>query len=259
MNMKVITENSITLFDGLEPIVIHRDHPEFSSIKSYLSWEDDEGYQIALEIANPRKSVIKNIKDTNFELVGDCIYYDSYRLPDELATRIIDLISENHSVFALENFVINLLENPSFRAVQELYDFLQVAKLPITEDGHFIAYKSVTIGYKDHFTRMMDNSVGAQPTMPRNVVDEDKHRTCSNGLHFAAYEYAAMFGGSDSRLMAVKINPRDVVAIPADYNNQKGRACTYEIVEEIESGEDELADCPLYLESDSDDQYQLNL
>ena len=32
--------------------------------------------------------------------------------------------------------------------------------------------------------------------------------------------------------MILKINPKDVVAIPADYNNTKGRACTYEVVAE---------------------------
>jgi hypothetical protein len=32
--------------------------------------------------------------------------------------------------------------------------------------------------------------------------------------------------------MIVKINPKDVVAIPADYNNTKGRTCKYEVVAE---------------------------
>jgi len=32
--------------------------------------------------------------------------------------------------------------------------------------------------------------------------------------------------------MIVKINPKDVVAIPADYNNTKGRTCRYEVVAE---------------------------
>lgn len=31
----------------------------------------------------------------------------------------------------------------------------------------------------------------------------------------------------------VKINPRDVVAIPSDYNNAKGRTCKYHVVKEL--------------------------
>jgi hypothetical protein len=33
----------------------------------------------------------------------------------------------------------------------------------------------------------------------------------------------------------VKINPADVVAIPSDYANAKGRAWTYEVVDEIDN------------------------
>lgn len=28
----------------------------------------------------------------------------------------------------------------------------------------------------------------------------------------------------------VKVNPKNVVAIPSDYNNMKGRACEYEVI-----------------------------
>ena len=44
------------------------------------------------------------------------------------------------------------------------------------------------------------------------------------------------YGSRDrgNRLLAVKINPRDVVAIPTDYNNSKGRACQYHILKELD-------------------------
>ena len=68
--------------------------------------------------------------------------------------------------------------------------------------------------------------------MDRNLVDEDKDRTCSVGLHFASFNYLQHFGGS--RIVVVKINPKDVVAIPSDYNNSKGRTCCYEVIEEVQ-------------------------
>jgi hypothetical protein len=34
--------------------------------------------------------------------------------------------------------------------------------------------------------------------------------------------------------MILKINPRDVVSIPNDYNDTKGRACRYEVIDEID-------------------------
>ena len=44
-------------------------------------------------------------------------------------------------------------------------------------------------------------------------------------------EYLASFGGE--RTVIVKINPRDVISIPSDYNNSKGRACRYEVIGEL--------------------------
>ena len=39
--------------------------------------------------------------------------------------------------------------------------------------------------------------------------------------------------------MILKINPADVVSIPSDYNNSKGRACRYEVIGEIDSNPDD--------------------
>ena len=43
--------------------------------------------------------------------------------------------------------------------------------------------------------------------------------------------YLNHFGGE--RTVIVKINPRDVVSIPTDYNEAKGRACRYEVIGEL--------------------------
>jgi hypothetical protein len=81
----------------------------------------------------------------------------------------------------------------------------------------------------------MDNSVGKIVEMERNEVDDNKDRTCSSGLHFCSLGYLSHFGGE--RIMIVKINPRDVVSIPSDYNDTKGRACRYEVVGELNKEE----------------------
>ena len=241
--MNIITDHSITIFDNLKPVTVTDSHPQFDEIK-YLIQNDS--YDDALDIIDNRRAAKKAINNTGFELVGDSLYLDNYRIPDNMAERIFGLMADYCSVNPLERFFRNLLDNPSYRAVQELYGFLELSNLPITEDGHFVAYKAVNSEYRDCYTGKMDNSLGAQPTMPRNLVDEDKNRTCSTGLHFAGYHYASNFVPHNGHLMAVRINPKDVVAIPSDYNNQKGRASTYMIVGEIEDKADVLTDTPLY-------------
>ena len=56
-------------------------------------------------------------------------------------------------------------------------------------------------------------------------------QTCSYGLHFCSEGYLRHFGGD--RVVILKINPRDVVSIPTDYNNTKGRCCRYEVIGEV--------------------------
>ena len=97
-----------------------------------------------------------------------------------------------------------------------------------------MAYKAVRSDFKDIHSGTFDNSVGQTVSMPRNAVDDDKNRTCSAGLHFCSFEYLPHFAHANGHVVLVKINPRDVVAIPADYNDTKGRTCRYEVTGEYE-------------------------
>jgi hypothetical protein len=135
------------------------------------------------------------------------------------------------------------MSNPSKRAVDELYGFLEKNNLPITPDGHFLAYKKVRDDYTDVHSGTMDNGVGQIVEMERNEVDDNKDRTCSTGLHFCSQNYLNHFGGE--RIVIVKINPRDVVSIPSDYNDSKGRACRYEVIGELGVNPEDAFDKPV--------------
>ena len=45
--------------------------------------------------------------------------------------------------------------------------------------------------------------------------------------------------------MILKINPRDVVSIPSDYNDAKGRACKYEVISELAVAPQDAFDKPV--------------
>ena len=147
------------------------------------------------------------------------------------AQKLVSMYEQGFPVEPLCNFITNIMANPSNRAVEDLMKFLEYGNLPITQDGHFLAYKKVRDDYLDCHSASIDNSVGQVVSMPRNEVNDNPNQTCSHGLHFASLEYARSFSGS--RMMVVKIDPRDVVAIPVDYNNTKGRCARYEVVSEL--------------------------
>jgi hypothetical protein len=103
----------------------------------------------------------------------------------------------------------------------------------------------------------MDNSPGKIVEMERNAVDDNMHNTCSTGLHFCSKEYLPHFGNRDSgkkadRVVILKINPRDVVSIPADYNATKGRACRYEVIGELGVHPDQAFIAPVQTEAATD-------
>jgi hypothetical protein len=152
-----------------------------------------------------------------------------------MCERILDIMREGLDTTGLVKFLENVMENPSYTAVQELYLFLEANQIPITEDGHFLAWKKIRGNWKDIHSNSVDYSIGATPTMKRNEVDPDRDRTCSNGLHCAGWNYLPHFGsGSEStdRIVIVKVNPADVIAVPNDYNNAKMRVCQMEVLRE---------------------------
>ena len=76
-----------------------------------------------------------------------------------------------------------------------------------------------------------DNTPGRIVEMPREMVDPVRGNTCSQGLHVAAFKYAhSDYGNGEGHLLEVKVNPRDVVAVPPDYDNQKMRVCKYKVI-----------------------------
>lgn len=213
--------------------------------QSYTIDTDHPKYQVALDavrnknwnrfvdLVNITKQVQSYFEGTDAEIKDGSINYHGQVIHNTLTKRILSFMREGLPHEPLLNFFKNLMDNPSKRAVDELYDFLEAGELPITEDGCFLAFKNVRSNYRDIHSGKFDNSVGKVCEMPRNGVDEDKERTCSYGLHFCSIAYLPHFSDSDGgKTMIVKINPRDVVAIPADYNNTKGRTCRYEVVAE---------------------------
>lgn len=227
----VLGRDSITVYLDSKPYTINKQAHTYGMVLEAVKKGDETALRNAIDI---RTGIVNALSDNGKGKVtidGSRIMYLDREVTGLIASRIFEVIRLGFDVKPMVKFIENLMDNPSKRAVDELFGFLDVCKLPITEDGHFLAYKRVRDNYMDVHSGKFDNSVGKVLSMPRNMVDEDKNNTCSYGLHFCSYEYLDKFGGE--RIMVVKINPADVVAIPADYNNSKGRTCRYVVVDEL--------------------------
>ena len=223
----LIQGNNITVVIGNTPHTISKTHITYQKVLDAIKAGDWDTVKDTIE---PKK-VVLNYGAGNVSIQGETLYWKGKVLNTGLATRMIQMLQEGFPIEPMIEFMENLYKNPSHRAVTELYGFLEKNNLPITPDGYFLAYKKVRQNYFDVYTGTMDNSVGNVVEMDRHEVNDNKDETCSTGLHFCGQSYLNHFGGD--RVVIVKINPADVVSIPSDYNDAKGRACRYEVVGEI--------------------------
>ena len=186
------------------------------------------------------------VKDGNLYVFDEPVH-------STLANRVLSFLEAGLDCVHLFKFILKLNLNPSKRAVDELYTFLEHRALPITDNGNFLAYKAVREDYSDKYTGKFINTIDAVLEMPRNKVDDDKNVGCSYGFHAGTIEYAKQFSGGCGHIMLVEINPSDVVSIPTDCEFQKLRTCKYKVVGEYEI---DLTD-PLYasrFQTDQDDE-----
>ena len=236
----VRSSQNVTVYLDGKPHIVPAGTPQYDLALAALAAGDEAGVRDAIKI----RDAVAKLSDGIITVEDDTLFYDGKELHTSLANRIIGIVKAAGNAGPLIAFMHNLYQNPSKRAVDEVFDFLDACRLPLTPDGHFLAYKKVNSDYTSIHDGTTKNDLGTVVEMKRNEVDEDKNRTCSSGLHFCSKSYLSQFGGSGKRIIVLKINPADVVAIPADYNNAKGRAWRYEVVGELNThdGRDVVAE-----------------
>ena len=234
------------------------------------------------ELCNPAKKIEFN-SDGRFEFDGNSAMYlkgTSDPIPEFLAKRLLEYIDKKLDVEPLINFWKNTLLNPDKGVRRQLFGFLEHNGHPITDKGYFLAYKAVAVRRKydaetgeevisirydedtgERVEETLNHSMTFKPfhsgshgmtikmgdpvCMPREECDSDPDMTCSSGLHVGSMAYVEDFGHGDSVVLEVLVSPRNVVAVPSDYNNTKMRTCEYYPIA-ITNGENDN----IYLESD---------
>jgi len=253
----IMQGSQVTVVIGSKPHVVSKSHPMYQRVVEAIKAND---WETVDSIIDPKK-VVLDYGNGNISVQGDTMYWKGEEFHNSLATRMIRMLQDGFDVTPMVNFMENLMTNPSKTSVDELYGFLEKNSLPITPDGCFLAYKKIKQNYNDVYSDSVFNKPAVFITdadaerigtgfgveknvtvavenglttvsMARNRVDDNRRNLCSNGLHFCSRDYLNHFGGE--RIVIVKINPRDVVSIPTDYNDSKGRACRYEVVDEID-------------------------
>ena len=205
-------------------------HPHYNLLRQAVKDNDAETF---VQSYNVKQAVENFVSNTNgLELVGEDIFYNGQQVHNAVVDNIRRMMAEGFDIDPMLRFLENLLQNPSYTAINQLWNFIEAMGLTVTEDGCFLAYKTVRKDYKDKYSGTVDNSPGASiARMPRNQVSDDDNVCAGPGYHAGSLGYAGpggWYNNDDDRVVIVKINPADVVRVPKDHKYQKLVCCYYE-------------------------------
>lgn len=161
-------------------------------------------------------------------------------LPSSLSKVIVALYKEDAPIDCFIKFWNKLNQNPSHKAVNRLYDFVDKHNITILPDGNLLLYRVVRRTkqpgvFVDIYTGTIKQAIGETISMARNKVDDDSAVGCSRGLHCASWSYTNYYGkaySGEDAVVNVSVNPANVVAIPDEMNMSKLRVCEFTILEE---------------------------
>lgn len=229
MNYILTKENLSAVVNG-QSYTVSRSDKLFERIIQAIKDHNDA---LAIDLLDKTKAIGK-FSDGNVTVEGDVVKYKGQPVHNVITDRIVEFIAQGLPFEPLTKFLANLMTNPSKRAVEETYKFLEHRSLPLTEDGCFLAYKAVTNDFKDKHSQTFDNSVGKTVSIERNQVDDDARNGCSYGLHVGSIGYVKGFAHTymGDKMLVVKVNPADVVSVPFDCNCEKMRVAKYVVLSE---------------------------
>ena len=257
----IVKESGVTLFKDGRQFSAPSDFWSFNRIIEKIKNQNFDGIE---ELFNTKEAVETVQKEVSADLgntlgeevriVNGEVFVGDKKVYNSVTQRLVKMLASGFDIKPLSNFLKRLLKNPSRTAIQECYPFMEKADVTIDEEGYIIAYKKVRNDYFDIYSGTVNYNIGNIVEMPRNEVDDNRSNLCSDGLHFCSFSYLGHFGSniaSGNRVLIVKVDPADVVSIPADYNDAKARACRMEVIGEIEEEKNVLAETPVYKKTES--------
>lgn len=231
-------------------LLVQPDHPNYERIKTAVMAGHD-----SLEQLVNRGFGIMAFTEGNVQFEGGNVLYKGNAVHNVLTDRILEMMRLELPYMGMIRFLDNLMLNPSAHSVAELYNFLENALLPITDDGHYLAYKKLdwhpdtdmaADGWMvDCYSGKIAQRVGNDPPpIPRNMVDDDWRLACSSGYHIGSLDYTMLRSvqPGDSAVI-VKIHPKNAVACNGEF--QKMRVTEYTILSMYEGP----LESPVYAEA----------
>jgi hypothetical protein len=253
----ITDEHATIVFRGKEPKILSASTELYAKVLEALLVKKD--YALVEKLLFPEVLLAQETKGAlKSSSVGTI--RDNENLPVDPVVRdyLEEFLDKGYSLEPLVALAKNIKRAHNQFVRDQMVRFLRAGKLPLTEDGCFIAFRGVykveendtemfSRGFKvgdfiDNYSKSIRNNVGDAPRMAWEQVDQNPHQTCSAGLHVGSWAYM----GHYHHIVAVKVNPADVVSVPYEYGDQKMRCMSFEVMKSgIKSPTDYVPQIPL--------------
>lgn len=204
--------------------VIASSHPNFETLVNYLVSTDPHDEEHVRDLVDPAVSIGRRLQ----EEFGDRVTFDLHHfyldgIPETSAlSKIVGdkVLAGEEGWMRLVRFLVRLDGNPSRKAKDAIWEWVEKHGVSITEDGRIAGFKglvegtdaltgeTVPVSYHAGPNNFIDGVLYGEPgvhyQVPHRVgtviskrrgdVDDDTSLACSTGLHVGAYSYAKTFG-----------------------------------------------------------------
>ena len=232
---------TVVIDNGQQILTAKSDHPKWQEIRDAYKAGNNDLLQSLISL----KSVVEAYSVGALSINTTGVTYNGRPLHTVDTQRVMAFLRENLPYKPIANYIEKKQKNPSKRAIEEMFNFLEHKAMPLTPEGNFIAYKGVRNDYWSGTGNLETivlqgqvdkeghilNTIGSIIEVERSSVDDNFKNHCSSGLHAGSISYAKDFAGT-GRVILVEINPMDVVSIPDDCGCQKLRCSKYKVIGE---------------------------
>lgn len=228
-----ISDRSISVVVDNKMHTVHANSANFQSLKEELQKPtDQQDADLVSDLVDLPKFIVKATHG-RVQISEETVLFDGKEISNFLTDRILAHLAKGLEIKPLALFLDNVMNNPDASVRDDLFEWCDKHRMPLTDDGKIIAFKAVRRDYRSHHDGKTLHVLGQVTSMPRELCDTNRDRTCSSGLHWCSIGYLSSYGSGSSRLLVVVVDPADVTSIPAEYKLEKGRSCAYLVAGEV--------------------------
>ena len=146
------TQDTILVVDSGVVKTARADHPKWADICKVFDRCGHDGGNFTgptdeLLALMDLKTAVENYTVGRLSVCPTGVTYAGRPLHTVDAERVLAFMKDGLSYKPIANYIEKKMKNPSARAIQEMYNFLEHKGMPLTIRGTFLAYKGVTMDF----------------------------------------------------------------------------------------------------------------